>query len=218
MTDQQRGASGHQHGPTTRPSPDLIEGWLGEGEFGLPAQVGDHAAVREQPPAFSSRQFRDVLGRFASGVTVVTSLNDGVPVGMTCQSFTSVSLDPPLVLFCPSRSTTAWPLIRRSGAFCVNVLAADQAEVSNTMATRGTDKFARVRWSPSLQTGSPVLAGVLAHLDCTIEDVHHAGDHDVVIGRVHHVVADDAGEGLLFFRGGYGSTGCPDQSPDQSNV
>jgi 3-hydroxy-9,10-secoandrosta-1,3,5(10)-triene-9,17-dione monooxygenase reductase component len=212
MADQQRDRSGHEHGPLTRPSPDLIEGWLGEEAFDLePTGDGAQAPTSEGRAGFEAQEFRSVLGRFASGITVVTSLSGGVPVGMTCQSFTSVSLDPPLVLFCPSRASTAWPLIRRAGAFCVNVLGADQAEVSNIMATRGIDKFAHVRWARSAETGSPVLEGVLAHLDCTIEAVHSAGDHDVVIGRVHHLAGDDSGEGLLFFRGGYGSTGCPDQ-------
>lgn len=132
-------------------------------------------------------------------------------MGLTCQSFTSLSLDPPLVLFCPSRASRAWPLIARSGAFCVNVLAADQAAVSHVMASRGIDKFAEVPWKPSDRTGSPVLDGVLAHLDCTIEAVHEGGDHHVVIGRVHHLQVDRDDEGLLYFRGDYGSTA-------QSNV
>ncbi len=148
-----------------------------------------------------------MLGRFASGVTVVTGTSGGVPVGLTCQSFTSLSLDPPLVLFCPSRASRAWPLIARTGAFCVNVLAADQAEVSHVMASRGIDKFAEVAWAPSAHSGSPVLAGVLAHLDCTVEAVHDGGDHHVVVGRVQHLQVDREGEGLLYFRGGYGSTG-----------
>ena len=79
-----------------------------------------------------------MLGRFASGVTVVTAMSGGEPVGLTCQSFSSVSLDPPLVLFVPAKTSRAWPLIQRSGKFCVNFLAADQAELSNTMASRAS--------------------------------------------------------------------------------
>jgi 3-hydroxy-9,10-secoandrosta-1,3,5(10)-triene-9,17-dione monooxygenase reductase component len=153
--------------------------------------------------------FRDALGRFASGVTVVTGTSGGVPVGFTCQSFASLSMDPPLVLFCPSRTSRAWPLIARSGFFCVNILAADQADVSHMMASRGIDKFGEVAWTPSAATGSPVLDGVLAHVDCTIEAVHDGGDHQVVVGRVQHLQVDRDDAGLLYFRGAYGSTGQP---------
>ena len=152
------------------------------------------------------RLFRDVLGRFATGVTVVTGLLDGVPYGLTCQSFTSVSLDPPLVLFCPARTSRAWPLIQRSGHFCVNILAAGQVEVSRTRAGRGTDKVAGLDWSPSTATGSPVLAGTLGFVDATISSVHEAGDHFVVVGRVLDLGARDADRPLLFFKGGYGTT------------
>ncbi len=151
--------------------------------------------------------FRDVLGRFATGVTVVTGLLDGRPFGLTCQSFTSVSLDPPLVLFCPARTSRAWPLIQRSGHFCANILAADQEDVSRTMASRGADKFADVDWSPSEVTGSPVLAGTLGYVDATVVSVHEAGDHFVVVGRVLDLRAADDTRPLLYFRGDYGTTG-----------
>jgi 3-hydroxy-9,10-secoandrosta-1,3,5(10)-triene-9,17-dione monooxygenase reductase component len=150
--------------------------------------------------------FRDVLGRFATGVTVVTGLLDGRPLGLTCQSFTSVSLDPPLVLFCPARTSRAWPLIQRSGHFCVNILAADQEGISRTMASRGADKFADVVWAPSEATGSPVLAGTIGFVDATIVSVHEAGDHFVVVGRVLDLVAADDARPLLYFRGDYGTT------------
>jgi 3-hydroxy-9,10-secoandrosta-1,3,5(10)-triene-9,17-dione monooxygenase reductase component len=152
------------------------------------------------------RLFRDVLGRFATGVTVVTGLLDGVPYGLSCLCCTSVSLDPPLVLFCPARTSRAWPLIQRSGHFCVNILAGDQVEVSRTMAGRGTDKFSGLDWSPSAATGSPVLAGTLGFVDATISSVHEAGDHFVVVGRVLDLEARDADRPLLFFKGGYGTT------------
>ena len=95
-----------------------------------------------------ARHFRDVLGRFCTGVTVVTSMSNGEPVGMTCQSFSSVSLSPPLVLFCPAKTSRAWPLMQRAGHFCVNLLADGQDELSNAMATKGADKFDGVGWSP----------------------------------------------------------------------
>jgi 3-hydroxy-9,10-secoandrosta-1,3,5(10)-triene-9,17-dione monooxygenase reductase component len=99
-------------------------------------------------------------------------------------------------------------LIQRSGRFCVNFLAADQAELSNTMASRGTDKFADVKWTPASVTGSPVLEGGLAYVDCTIHQVHEAGDHYVVIGRVVDLALDEAAgaDPLLFYSGQYRTT------------
>lgn len=194
----------------TWPSPELISSWLGDQEVDFEFRPGEEVAVPDDPEALAeARRFRDVLGRFASGVTVVTTVSNDEPVGMTCQSFSSVSLDPPLVLFLPAKSSRSWPLIQRSGKFCVNFLAADQADLSNTMASRGADKFADVKWTPSARTGSPMLEGALGQLDCTIHAVHEAGDHYVVIGRVVDLVAADDGEQdpLLFFRGAYRTTG-----------
>ena len=125
---------------------------------------------------------------------------------MTCQSFSSVSLDPPLVLFVPARTSRAWPLMQRAGRFCVNFLGSAQAELSNTMASRGVDKFAGVPWEPSPVTGSPLLEGSLGYVDCAIHAVHEAGDHYVVIGRVLDLAAATDEEPLLFFRGQYRST------------
>jgi 3-hydroxy-9,10-secoandrosta-1,3,5(10)-triene-9,17-dione monooxygenase reductase component len=153
-----------------------------------------------------ARLFRDVLGRFCSGVTVVTAMSGGEPVGLTCQSFASVSLLPPLVLFCPARTSRAWPLIERTGAFCANVLAHDQSEISRIMAGKGTDKFDGIDWEPAPGTGSPVIKGVLGHVDCTIHAVHEAGDHLVVIGRVQHLASyDEVAQPLLFHEGRYRS-------------
>lgn len=193
----------------TWPSPELIQSWLGDQDIDFEFRPGEDVAVHDDPVhVAAARLFRDVLGRFASGVTVVTGTSNGAPVGMTCQSFSSVSLEPPLVVFIPAKSSRAWPLIQRSGKFCVNFLAADQAELSNTMASRGTDKFADVKWTPSPETGSPMLDGALAQVDCTIHAVHEAGDHYVVIGRVQDLVTHDDGEQgpLLFFRGEYRTT------------
>jgi 3-hydroxy-9,10-secoandrosta-1,3,5(10)-triene-9,17-dione monooxygenase reductase component len=195
----------------TWPSPELIISWLGDQELDFEFRPGEDVAVHDDPEAvYAARRFRDVLGRFASGVTVVTAVSGGEPVGLTCQSFSSVSLDPPLVLFIPAKTSRAWPLIQRSGKFCVNLLGAEQSDLSNTMASRGTDKFAEVKWTPSAETGSPMLDGAIAHIDCTIHQVHEAGDHYVVIGRVVDLVTDDGVEGaeddvepLLFYRGTY---------------
>ena len=110
-------------------------------------------------------------------------MSDGEPVGMTCQSFASVSLSPPLVLFCPSRASRAWPFMHRAGHFCVNILSDGQQDLSDAMATKGSEKFVGVGWSSS-KTGAPLLDGVAGYVDCTVEAVHEAGDHLVVIGRV----------------------------------
>ncbi len=192
----------------TWPSPELINSWLGDVDFDFEWRPGEGSAVHADDPAAvaQARLFRDVLGRFASGVTVVTATSAGDPVGMTCQSFSSVSLDPPLVLFVPARTSRAWPLMQRAGKFCVNFLAADQAELSNTMASRGVDKFAGVPWQPSPVTGSPVLEGSLGYVDCTIHAVHEAGDHYVVVGRVLDLATAQDDEPLLFFQGQYRTT------------
>lgn len=188
----------------TWPSQALIDSWLGQFDFDLrepaPLVPGDDPEAEE-----SSRKFRDVLGRFCTGVTVVTSVSNGHPVGMTCQSFSSVSLDPPLVLFCPSKSSHAWPQMQRAGFFCVNLLSHDQLYLSNTFAKKGVDKFAGVSWRSSA-TGAPLLDGVLGWVDCTIYAVHEAGDHYVVIGRVMDLGVEEAPHPLLFYRGRYART------------
>ena len=190
----------------TWPSRELIESWLGD-SFDFELRPGETVHVDTEEAAARARAFRDVLGRFASGVTVVTAMSGDQPVGLTCQSFMSVSLEPPLVLFSPAKTSRAWPQIQRSGTFCVNFLAADQADLSNTMASRGVDKFAGLPWSPSPGTGAPLLEGTLGHVDCTIHAVHEAGDHYVVIGRVVDLAATSApGEPLLFFEGRYRTT------------
>ena len=194
----------------TWPSPHLITSWLGDLDLDVEWRPGESTTIASDDPeaVAAARRFRDVLGRFASGVTVVTAMSGGEPVGMTCQSFSSVSLDPPLVLFIPAKTSRAWPLMQRAGRFCVSFLADGQSELSNTMASRGTDKFADLEWTPSAVTGSPTFPGTLGHVDCTIHAVHETGDHYVVIGRVVDLVtADDAPEQpLLFFQGKYRTT------------
>lgn len=159
------------------------------------------------------KRFRQVLGHFCTGVTVVTSVHEAEPVGFACQSFSSLSLDPPLVLFCPSRSSGAWAKIRAAGHFCVNVLAEEQRAVSTVFGTPGADRFADLAWTRS-PNGAPVLDGVLAWVDCEIETVHEAGDHDVVIGRVTELGPHRAGRPLLFYRGDYTATENPDGTTD----
>jgi flavin reductase (DIM6/NTAB) family NADH-FMN oxidoreductase RutF/DNA-binding IclR family transcriptional regulator len=146
-----------------------------------------------------------VLGHFPTGVVVVTAMSDDdSPVGMAVGSFSSVSLDPPLVAFLPDRSSTTFPHIRGASSFCINVLAADQEDVCRVFALRGADKFHDVRWSPS-PSGAPVLDGVVAWIDCIPGQIHEAGDHFIVIGRVTAMDVARATIPLLFFQGGYGA-------------
>jgi flavin reductase (DIM6/NTAB) family NADH-FMN oxidoreductase RutF len=154
---------------------------------------------------FDSARFRHVLGHFPTGVTIITAAPESGPVGLTIGSFTSVSLDPPLVGFLPGKASTTWPGIEEAGAFCVNVLGEAQGELCWSFARESNEKFVDLVWEPAPATGSPVLPGVVAWIDCEIEKVVDAGDHWFVLGRVLalDVSPDDAGP-LLFFRGKLG--------------
>lgn len=150
-------------------------------------------------------QFRRVLGTFATGVTVITAPaapGEPGPAGFACQSFSALSLDPPLVVFMVGRTSTTWPRIARGGVFCVNVLGAHQGELCRGFAISGTDKFAGVPYDTSPVSGSPRLTDAAAWIDCTIHAVHTGGDHLIVVGRVDALGAEE-GEGapLLFHRG-----------------
>jgi 3-hydroxy-9,10-secoandrosta-1,3,5(10)-triene-9,17-dione monooxygenase reductase component len=149
------------------------------------------------------RVMRDVLGHFASGVTVVTATTAAGPIGFTCQSFSSLSLDPPLVVFAPARTSSTWPQLRAMGRFCVNVLAEDQTELSGAFARSGVDKFAGVHWRPS-RLGQPVLDDVVAWIDCELWAEYDGGDHTLVAARVLDLGADPQRRPLLFHRGSYG--------------
>lgn len=124
-------------------------------------------------------------------------------MGMAVSSFTSVSLDPPLVAFLPGKSSSTFPVIAERSTFCVNVLAADQERVCRALSVSGGDKFADVAWQAGPH-GDPVIEGVVAWIGCTIEVVHDAGDHHIVVGRVDDLDADTAASPLLFFRSQYG--------------
>lgn len=146
--------------------------------------------------------FRSVLGHFASGIVIVTSGHDSAPVGLTAQSFTSLSLDPPLVLFCPSRSSTTWPRVRQAGRFCVNVLGEHQREACRQFATPGEDKFGGVDWSWN-RNGLPEVTGCIAYIDCTLHNVYDGGDHEIAIGLVADLRIGEPEHPLLFFQGAY---------------
>lgn len=150
-------------------------------------------------------EFRRVLGSFATGVTVITApAQDGGtgPAGFACQSFSSLSLDPPLVVFMVGRTSTTWPRIARAGVFCVNVLAGHQGELCRGFAVSGGDKFAGVEHEPAPFSGSPRLTGIAAWIDCDIHAVHTGGDHLIVVGRVRALgTGDDDSAPLLFHKG-----------------
>ena len=152
--------------------------------------------------AITSDRLRHVLGHFCSGVTVVTACDDDGPSGFTCQSFTSLSLDPPLVSICPARSSTSWPRIREIGTFAVNVLAEHHELLSNGFARRGSDKFADVAWSAG-HTGAPILDDVVAWMECKIWAEYDGGDHTIVAAEVLDMEADSDRLPLLFFKGSY---------------
>ncbi len=145
---------------------------------------------------------RTVMGHFATGVAVVTAADGGTPVGMACNSFSSVSLDPPLVLFCAATDSSTWARIRSAGHYCVNFLDEEGEQLCRTFAGKADDRFAGIGWKQAV-TGAPVLDAAIAYADCTIEAIHAAGDHDIVVGRVVEL-GHREGRPLLFYRGGYG--------------
>ncbi|MFD5747418.1 flavin reductase family protein [Streptomyces sp. NPDC127033] len=161
----------------------------------------NHAAA----DAITPEVLRATMGAFCSGVVVVTALGDQAdaePVGFTCQSFVSLSLQPPLISISPARTSTTWPRIREVGRFAVNVLADDHAELSNRFARSGTDRFAGVDWKPS-PNGSPVLDGVTAWVECDLWREYDGGDHTVVIGQVTALDHNIGRNPLLYYRGSY---------------
>lgn len=154
------------------------------------------------PGPDTSRAFREALGCFGTGVTVVTALDGaGAPVGMTANSFASLSLDPPLVLWAPAKSSRRHAVFTGAMHFTIHIMAEDQHELARHFAQSGNG-FDRIDWSPSPE-GVPVLAGCLARFDCTRAALHDGGDHTIVVGRVDRA-ACRAGRGLIFKRGQYG--------------
>lgn len=149
------------------------------------------------------RTLRDAMGCFATGVTIVTALDtSGTPAGLTANSFTSVSLDPPLLLVCVANTAGTAPILRNATHFGVNVLQIGQQPASNRFATRGEDRFANLPWAPG-QTGVPLLGSSLVSFECQRESLHEAGDHFILVGRVVRAQFEPHRDPLLYFRGKY---------------
>lgn len=152
------------------------------------------------------RELRGVLGMFATGITVVTA-GDDMPRGMTANSFTSVSLRPPLILVCVQRDAAMHEAIQECGAFAVSVLSAHQEPVARHFANRarprGEEEFALVDWVPGARTGTPVVTDALAWLECRLAAVHEGGDHSIFVGQVLGAGRGDGGDALLYFAGGF---------------
>ncbi|CAI9410084.1 flavin reductase [Nocardioides sp. T2.26MG-1] len=148
-------------------------------------------------------QYRDVMGHYPTGVAVVTGTVDGEPVGMVVGTFSSVSIDPPLVAFMPQVGSRTWDRLAQADALCVNVLAHDQLALCRTMAVPRPGKFDGVDWSPSA-AGAPVLTDAVAHVHCRQESVVEAGDHWIVLCAVDEMEVTRPATPLLFFQGGYG--------------
>jgi flavin reductase (DIM6/NTAB) family NADH-FMN oxidoreductase RutF len=151
-----------------------------------------------------SADFRYACGQFLTGVTIVTArADDGTPVGLTANSFASVSLDPPLVLVCLDKQLRAYQAFYTSRSFAVHVLAEDQADLAVRFATRGANKFGELRWRAGLE-GAPILPDFLALFECCVMQTHHEGDHTIFIGQVRRIeIADSTRLPLGFFRGQY---------------
>jgi flavin reductase (DIM6/NTAB) family NADH-FMN oxidoreductase RutF len=148
-------------------------------------------------------QFKAAMASLAAGVTVVTTIDGaGKPAGLTVTAFSAVSKTPPLCLVCIGHEADAYPAMSGAKRYAVNVLHRDQRELASKFATHGADKFEGVDYELGGKTGCPLLAGALAHLECTVASVVPAGDHDIIIGSVEHIDTSP-GEGLAYFRGRY---------------
>ena len=150
------------------------------------------------------RSFRKTLGCFASGVTVVTTLAPGIkePLGVTVSAFSSLSLDPPLVLFCLGNSTSSLEAFKTFGHFAVNILSEHQRDLSIRFASRSEDKWQGVAWSAG-HSGVPMLSGCLGNLECSLVNVVDGGDHQIFIGKVEKLKHQEGGSPLVYFRGSY---------------
>jgi 3-hydroxy-9,10-secoandrosta-1,3,5(10)-triene-9,17-dione monooxygenase reductase component len=162
------------------------------------------AAPVPTAPTREARSFRDAIGKFATGVAFVTAAPDGEPAGLIVNSLTSVSLEPPLISFCPSRNSLTWSRMRRTGRFAVNILGQQHEAFAKRATPAGADRFAGLNWELGPR-GVPVLADALATLECGILTEHPAGDHWIVVGRVNDVRTSPLKDPLIFFAGTFGT-------------
>ena len=161
---------------------------------------------QDDHPTIDGADFRQVLGHFPTGVTVVTAVGSDRPIGVAIGSFASISLDPPLVGFFLGTTSGSWGPMREAGHFCVNVLCHDQLELCGTMASKADDKFSGIQWRPA-STGAPILPDVHAIIDCTIDQVVELGDHNLIVGRVQQLETLRDAPPMVFYKGQYGSFG-----------
>ncbi|GAA3067760.1 flavin reductase family protein [Streptosporangium carneum] len=164
-----------------------------------PALATDPVDVAPPTP----QELRRAMSSFASGVTVITGTDGEEAVGFACQAFASVSLEPPLVLFCADHNGRTWPRIRETGRFCVNVLSEEQVDICGRFGSSKGRKYDGLEWDSS-RWGTPALRDVLLRIHCEVYDVHVAGDHDVVIGRVLELETVTEQRPMIFFRGRFG--------------
>jgi 3-hydroxy-9,10-secoandrosta-1,3,5(10)-triene-9,17-dione monooxygenase reductase component len=158
---------------------------------------------RKEVLAPDPASMRTVLGHFATGVAIITAMDGDEPVGMACNSFTSVSLEPQLVLFCAAKSSSTWPRIQGAQKWAANILSEDGEQICRLFAEKGADRFAHIAYTAG-RTGAPVLDEAIAFVDCETIAEHDAGDHLIVVGRVVELGYAPSGKPLLFYRGGYG--------------
>jgi 3-hydroxy-9,10-secoandrosta-1,3,5(10)-triene-9,17-dione monooxygenase reductase component len=148
------------------------------------------------------RAFRDIVGNFCTGVTIITTMNEDLqPIGFTANSFSSLSLNPKLVLFCIDKNASTYKDFMNTPHFAVNILSTNQIDLSKQFSKRGIDRFEGVNFSKDV-TGSPILNDSLAYLDCKITNYYEGGDHTIVIGEVLSAKATE-GKPLAFFQGKY---------------
>lgn len=204
MADGATAARAVPYGSTVRSSGhDLRQGRNGSEAGARNGSAGTNAI--EQVADIDTMRLRSVLGRFATGVVAITAIDpeSGRPTGLAANSFTSVSLDPPLVGFCVAHTSTTWPRLRTAERHCVNILSEPQREVCLQLAAKGSDKFSSLEWTTS-PSGSPVIDGALAWIECSVEAEYVAGDHVIVVARVHHLDKHHDGDPLVFYKGSYG--------------
>jgi len=166
----------------------------------------DPAPLDRQPIAIPPERYRAVLGHLPTGVTVLTAFGADGLAGMAANSVTSLSLDPPLVLVCPARSSVTWPDIRQAGRFCVNVLGNHHAALCRQFAAKGGDRFSGVSWHE--RAGGPGIDDAIAWIDVELSEEHDGGDHTIVVARVLSLEAAEGRQPLVFFRGRYGNFGA----------